>query len=401
MPAALPVNPDIRRQLKARLLDLSPRAFELFAGDLLVYIGLQNIVVTRYSGDNGVDAHGDLVAKSGFALVPTGVQVKRHRSNVQRTDIDRFIGALGGQFHHGIFITTAGYAAQARTKATSSPLIRVDTVDGDQVVSLMMQHSLGVQLSDAAQQLDEHYFLDFETQAVQGVSRINQTPAVYQTSPISEAIVVQPEDDLITVRALSYALRVDTTTVRDWVERGKLAPDKRFSQGGRESFFFRRDRLDGIRRALVRADMPITAAEWRQAFLDFARSKGLTKSYKPVLIKALLKLADRNGQASIDALAHEFHSFYLRRQHDGKPIEFNSPLANPGALSLQDVKRLIVKYPLDRFLIKNFLEYLPLEGIVRFAPQLWRELRFYELLDVLASADEQLRHYYRRHGSDT
>ncbi|MBC8075727.1 MAG: restriction endonuclease, partial [Chloroflexales bacterium] len=57
MPAALPVNPDIRRQLKARLLDLSPRAFELFAGDLLVYIGLQNIVVTRYSGDNGVDAH--------------------------------------------------------------------------------------------------------------------------------------------------------------------------------------------------------------------------------------------------------------------------------------------------------------------------------------------------------
>jgi hypothetical protein len=48
MPAVPPAHPDVRRQLKARLLDLSPRAFELFSGDLLVYIGLQNIEVTRY-----------------------------------------------------------------------------------------------------------------------------------------------------------------------------------------------------------------------------------------------------------------------------------------------------------------------------------------------------------------
>jgi hypothetical protein len=30
-----PSNPDIRRQLKDRLLALPPRAFELFAGELL------------------------------------------------------------------------------------------------------------------------------------------------------------------------------------------------------------------------------------------------------------------------------------------------------------------------------------------------------------------------------
>ena len=47
MSIAPPHHPDIRRQLKQRLLALPPRAFELFAGDLLVYIGLQNIAVTR------------------------------------------------------------------------------------------------------------------------------------------------------------------------------------------------------------------------------------------------------------------------------------------------------------------------------------------------------------------
>jgi hypothetical protein len=398
MPAALSTSPDLRRQLKARLLDLSPRAFELFAGDLLAFIGLQNVVVTRYSGDSGIDAHGDLVAESGFVLVATGVQVKRHRGNVQRPDIDRFIGALGGHFRHGIFITTAGYAAQARAKAASSPLIKVDTVDGDQVVALMVRHALGVQPSDAAQ-IDEHYFLDFEAQAAQRGPRIGEAAERYRAAPEDSGTTVPPEDDVITMRALSYALRVDTTTVRAWVERGKLAPDKRLEQGGRESLFFRRDRLDAIRRALALDDAPGSGAEWRQAFLDFARSRNLSKSYKPVLLRALLRIVDRNGEASIDALAHEFHSYYLERERAGLPVEFGGPLARPGALGPADVKQLIVKFPLDRFVIKGFLEYSTRDGVVRFAPALWRELRAYELLDVLSSADEQLRYYYGRNSS--
>jgi restriction endonuclease Mrr len=49
--------------------------------------------------------------------IPAGVQVKHHRANVQRADIDRFIGALSGQFSQKIFITTVGYAPQAAQKA--------------------------------------------------------------------------------------------------------------------------------------------------------------------------------------------------------------------------------------------------------------------------------------------
>jgi hypothetical protein len=66
MPSILPVHPNIKRQLKARLLDLSPRAFEFFAGELLVYVGLDRVQVTRYIGDGGIDAHGELVAGSGI-----------------------------------------------------------------------------------------------------------------------------------------------------------------------------------------------------------------------------------------------------------------------------------------------------------------------------------------------
>lgn len=142
MRAEPPANPDLRRQLRERLLALSPRAFELFAGDLLSFVGLRRVAVTRYVGDGGIDAHGDLVGGSDLVCVPTGVQVKRQRQNVRRPDIDRFIGALGGQFPHGIFITTASYAAQAREKARSSPLLRVNTIDGDDLAALMGRHRL-------------------------------------------------------------------------------------------------------------------------------------------------------------------------------------------------------------------------------------------------------------------
>jgi hypothetical protein len=384
-----PIHPDIRRQLKQRLLSLPPRAFELFAGDLLVYIGLQNVTVTRSIGDGRIDAHGDLVASSRLVRVPTGVQVKRHRHNVQRPDIDQFIGALGGNFRHGIFITTAGYAPKAREKAGSSSVVSIDTVDGDQVATLMVQHSLGVQPLHSPLNLDEAYFLSFEAVVSAHSKLIREQNEVYQ---------VESQDDLITLKALSYALHVDIQTIRrGWIETGKLQPDVTQQVGSRDIYFFRRDRIDAIRQQFTLNQAPTSSAEWRQEFLDYARSRSLTKSYKPVLLKAFLKLVNRNGEVRMDDLANEFLAFYIQRQHNNQPVEIGpTPLDNPASVSLEAVKRLMVKYPLERFIIKGFLEYDAKASIIRFAPQLWNELRLYETLDVQQSADEQLEYYYNR-----
>ncbi len=97
-----PANPDIRRELKKQLLAMPARSFEFFAGEFLVYVGLEGVSVTRFIGDGGIDAQGNLVA--GLFRIPVGVQVKRHRNNVQRPDIDKFIGALSGRFSQGMFM---------------------------------------------------------------------------------------------------------------------------------------------------------------------------------------------------------------------------------------------------------------------------------------------------------
>lgn len=376
MPAP-PLHPNVRRQLKDRLMALSPRAFELFVGDLLTYVGLRNVAVTRYTGDGGVDAHGDLISESQLVCVPTGVQMKRHRNNVQRSDIDLFIGALAGSYRHGIFITTAGHTEQARIKAQTSPVLRVNTITGDDIVMLMQRHQLGVPAADATT-LDEDYFLGFEAQASTG--RLREERAGYETGGDRQAVPVVAADDLISLRALSYELRVDLYTARNWIKRGRLQPDQTVQNGPREAYFFRRDRVEQIRRELIGAARPATGAEWRQEFLDFARSRNLTKSYKPVMLQALLKLVDHNGEVRLDDLATEFQAFYLRRHRDGLPVEFRVSLLNdPIRAGHGAIKQLIIKNPLERFIIQGFLSYDPAEGIVRFAQKLWNNLYYYEV----------------------
>jgi hypothetical protein len=390
-------DPNLRRLIKARLLALPPRAFELFAGDLLEFMGLRNVSVTRYSADGGIDAVGSLEMGAGLISIPTGVQVKRYRANVPRADIDRFIGALSGQYLQGIFITTAGYTRQAALKA-SAGVPRVATMDGDQVVALMLRHRLGIgEPGRAASDLDEEYFGQYEAQAAARTGRVAEQSEVYQVEAEAQAgRVARPEDDLISLRALSHALRVDTTALRRWMDKGLLVPDQPGTPG-RASYFFRRDRVAAIRAQLLGRELPASAEAWRQEFLEFARSRNLSKSYKPVLLKALIEVVDRDGQARIGALTEAFRAFYLARRRNGLPVEFGPPdVSDPLAVSDAQLRQLIVKNPLERFLIKGFLEYLPDEGVVRFAPQLWAELRFWELLDVQRSADEQLDYYYGR-----
>ena len=42
--------------------------------------------------------------------------------------------------------------------------------------------------------------------------------------------------------------------------------------------------------------------------------------------------------------------------------------------------------------------YFPEEGVLQITPPLWQELRYYEVVDALKSADEQINYYDARHG---
>jgi hypothetical protein len=370
-----------RETVRGRLLELSPRAFEYFAGDLLVFLGLQQVTVTRASGDGGIDAVGEHILEDGLVRVVSGVQVKRHRHTVGRPEIDRLIGSLTGRYQHGIFITTADFSLQARARASETAL-RIDPVTGEQVAALMLRHRLGV--IDDGQRIDEPYFAALE-------ARVSRTP-------VPALPAAAPVDDLISLTALSYALRVDRGTVHDWVARGRIVPDRQDPDGARSAFWFRRSRIEALQRQLGRIP-PRDAAEWRTAFLDFVRTAPLTRSYKPVMLRALLRLADAQGSASLDALALAFREFYEQRRRAGLCVERDGLLTgDPARIGHAAVRSLLVRHPLERFVLAGFLTVDPADDMVRIAPAIWQTLRHVDMLAIAGWCDQQIEAYFRRLG---
>ena len=114
-----------------------------FCSALLQQLGFQSLTVTRRSGDGGIDGHGDF--RQGAVSLKSAFQAKRWTDNaVGRPEIDRFRGAIQGEFDHGVFITTSRFARQAIEASYRKGAITILLLDGDAVVELMVERGIGV-----------------------------------------------------------------------------------------------------------------------------------------------------------------------------------------------------------------------------------------------------------------
>ena len=101
-----------RSQLLGKLNELTPHQFELFARKLLQAYGFVEVDVTTVSPDGGVDGHGRL--RLGLATMNVAFQCKRWQGNVGRPEVDKFRGAIQGEFEQGVFFATSDFTPQAR-----------------------------------------------------------------------------------------------------------------------------------------------------------------------------------------------------------------------------------------------------------------------------------------------
>jgi restriction system protein len=137
-----------RELLKERILrdlkKLSPDAFEHFAEKLLEVYGFQDIKVTSISNDGGIDGFGKL--KVGLAHMRVAFQCNRwKKSNVCRPEIDRFRGAIQGDYEQGLFFTTMQFSSGAQTASIKSGAVPIILIDGPGIVDLMIEKQFGVQ----------------------------------------------------------------------------------------------------------------------------------------------------------------------------------------------------------------------------------------------------------------
>jgi restriction system protein len=149
-------NRAVHTELLDRIKAMPPDKFEELVGDLLVGMGLDEVEVTAYSGDGGIDVRG-VFPFGGVANIKVAVQVKRYSANVQRPEIQKLRGSLD-EHDYGFFITTSDFSSGAKEEAERTgggkPIV---LVNGRQVVNLLMEYGIGVTRSSLdVYELDEN-----------------------------------------------------------------------------------------------------------------------------------------------------------------------------------------------------------------------------------------------------
>jgi len=139
-----------RDETKARLItemqQLSPRAFEHFCRELLTQLGFRSVEVTRASQDGGIDGFGDF--RQGVIGIRSAFQAKRWTdAAVGRPEIDRFRGAIQGEFDHGVYLTTSRFSRDATQASFRKGAITILLLDGPAIAELLLERGLGVRKS--------------------------------------------------------------------------------------------------------------------------------------------------------------------------------------------------------------------------------------------------------------
>lgn len=132
----------IRTQLLDKLLELSPGQFESFSKKLLHAYGFISLVNTRATNDGGIDGNGEL--KVGLATMNVAFQCKRWQGTVGRQEIDKFRGAIQGEFEQGIFFTTSDFTKQAKEASIKKGAVPIILLNGDSIIDIMIEKGLGV-----------------------------------------------------------------------------------------------------------------------------------------------------------------------------------------------------------------------------------------------------------------
>src|SRR5215467_7191181 len=134
-----------REELLAKLLELSPAAFERLSQRLLRESGFVEVKVTGRSGDGGLDGVG-IVRLGGLLGFPILFQCKRYRGSVGPDVIRNFRGAMIGRADRGLVITTGTFSRDAKIEATRDGAPPIDLVDGEQLLDKLKELRLGIEV---------------------------------------------------------------------------------------------------------------------------------------------------------------------------------------------------------------------------------------------------------------
>lgn len=159
------IEADLKSQIVTRILKNSPAFFEETVVDLLSAMGYGGSGLLTKAvgkpGDGGIDG---IIHQDKLGLDVVYIQAKRYapENKVQRSELQAFIGTLVGESaHKGVFVTTSDFTQGAKDYLKTVN-VRVITINGSQLVDLMIEHDIGVKVKQRIDihRIDEDFFIE-------------------------------------------------------------------------------------------------------------------------------------------------------------------------------------------------------------------------------------------------
>lgn len=134
---------EVKRRITSELQSLRPTDFEQFCISFLGPLGYEQLEVTGRGADRGIDGHG--LFRQGVVSIRSAFQAKRWRQNpVSRPEIDKFRGAIQGDYDHGVFLTTGRFTVDAEAASIKKGAISLLLLDGEAIADSMIRNGIGV-----------------------------------------------------------------------------------------------------------------------------------------------------------------------------------------------------------------------------------------------------------------
>ena len=130
--------------------------------------------------------------------------------------------------------------------------------------------------------------------------------------------------------------------------------------------------------------------------MDMIRQMDMSYSYKPVLIKAILRYADAKGRVKLDDIVVYFRKYFEDRRTNGLPVEKRNSIFAKGEYTDAAASRNILSNPFKRFEDMQMMRHTKTLGIIQVDEAVWKHLSDDEKADIERICDEKLATYFAR-----
>ena len=199
------------------------------------------------------------------------------------------------------------------------------------------------------------------------------------------------------ISQMEFVRRVDvqTETIERYVREGLLVPDLVVPMSEHRTFkYFKEETLKKY--AEQYGWTLIDDSNRKNLFMEMVRQMDMSYSYKPVLLKAILSLADNKGRVKLSDIVDYFRKFYEARRAAGLVVEKANSIYARGDYTDAQAQRNILSNPFKRFEDMQMLHHTRTLGVVQVDESVWKKLTQEEKREIQRICDEKLESYFER-----